>query len=367
MRDLYWVIFKTVVDLFRPRAALEAEILVLRQQIVVLRRGKPGRLPFSGIDRMVLGWVCHLFPTARGALAIVRPDTVVRWHRVGLRCYWRFKSRRRRGHPGVPAAIRQLIREMSLANPLWGAPRIHGELLKLGIDVGQTSVAKYRPDQRRQIYGAQARIAVPGLEDVSAQPCGWHCGDGPVCRSDRLLPAALWAVGYGPWPATNPVARRHRAPNGGLDRQSTDGGLWLGANPPLSDPRSGCLLWPDICPTRSLARDSRSSNLSTLTLAKWLCGAPDRLDPQRMPGSYCGDRRAAPSPHPSVLHGVLQCGAYPPFTREGCADSKGHSVRRTHRRSTRAWGTAPSIRADLICDKDNNRNGFGFNDGHDRL
>ena len=97
---------------------------------------------------MVLGWVCHLCPKARGALAIVRPDTVVRWHRVGLRYYWRFKSRRRRGHPGVPAAIRQLIREMSIANPLWGAPRIHGELLKLGIDVGQTSVAKYMAHRR---------------------------------------------------------------------------------------------------------------------------------------------------------------------------------------------------------------------------
>src|SRR5262245_7987406 len=92
---------------------------------------------------MVLGWVCHLCPTARSALAIVRPDTVVRWHRAGFRCYWRFKSRRRRGHPGVPVEIRQLIREMSIANPLWGAPSIHGELLKLGIDIGQTSVAKY--------------------------------------------------------------------------------------------------------------------------------------------------------------------------------------------------------------------------------
>jgi hypothetical protein len=92
---------------------------------------------------MLLGWVCRLFPKARGALAIVRPDTVVRWHRAGLRCYWRWESRRRRGHPGVPVEIRQLIREMSLANPLWGAPRIHGELLKLGIDIGQTSVAKY--------------------------------------------------------------------------------------------------------------------------------------------------------------------------------------------------------------------------------
>src|SRR5262245_45897579 len=142
MLDLSWVIFKTVVDLFRPRAALGAEMLVLRQQIIVLRRGKPGRLPFSTVDRVLLGWVCHLVPKACGALAIVRPDTVVRWHRLGVRRYWRFKSRRRRGHPGVPAEIRQLIREMSIANPLWGAPRIHGELLKLGIDIGQTSVAQ---------------------------------------------------------------------------------------------------------------------------------------------------------------------------------------------------------------------------------
>ena len=148
MLDVCWVILRTVVDLFRPRAALEAEMLVLRQQIVVLRRGKAGRLPFSAIDRMVLGWVCHLVPKARSALAIVRPETVMRWHRAGFRCYWRFKSRRRRGHPGVPAAIRQLIQEMSLANPLWGAPRIHGELLKLGIDVGQTSVAKYMVRRR---------------------------------------------------------------------------------------------------------------------------------------------------------------------------------------------------------------------------
>jgi hypothetical protein len=142
------MIFGTVVDLFRPRAALEAEILVLRQQIVVLRRGKPGRVPFSVLDRMVLGWVCHLFPKSRDALAIVRPDTVVGWHRAGFRCYWRWKSRSRPGRPGVPPEIRHLIRQMSIANPLWGAPRIHGELLKLGIDIGQTSVAKYMVRRR---------------------------------------------------------------------------------------------------------------------------------------------------------------------------------------------------------------------------
>ena len=88
------MIFGIVVDLFRPRAAMEAEILVLRQQIIVLRRGRPSRVPFLVVDRMVLGWVCQLFPKTREALAIVRPDTVVRWHRAGFRCFGA-------GSPGV--------------------------------------------------------------------------------------------------------------------------------------------------------------------------------------------------------------------------------------------------------------------------
>jgi transposase InsO family protein len=143
MADLLRLIFRLVVDLFRSRAALEAEILVLRQQINVLRRGKPTRLPFLASNKWMLGWVCRLFPNARQALSIVRPDTVMRWHRAGFRSYWRWKSRGWPGRPRVSAEIRKLIREMSIANPLWGAPRLHGELLKLGIDIGQTSVAKY--------------------------------------------------------------------------------------------------------------------------------------------------------------------------------------------------------------------------------
>src|SRR5215207_9594600 len=148
MVDLIRRVFGLVVDLFRSRAGLEAEILVLRQQIIVLRRGKVARLPFTAADRLVLGGVCRLFPKACDALAIVRPETVVRWHRAGFRSYWRWKSRRRSGRPAVSAEIRQLIREMSIANPLWGAPRIHGELLKLGIDIGQTTVAKYMARRR---------------------------------------------------------------------------------------------------------------------------------------------------------------------------------------------------------------------------
>jgi hypothetical protein len=94
--------------------------------------------------------LCALAPTILNALKIVKPETVVRWHRAGFRTYWRWKSRPRGGRPSIPSEIRQLIREMSVANPLWGAPRIHGELLKLGIDVGQTSVAKYMAKGRRR-------------------------------------------------------------------------------------------------------------------------------------------------------------------------------------------------------------------------
>ena len=133
MLDLCRLIFGMVIDLLRSRATLEAEILVLRQQINVLPRANPRRLRFGSIDRLILGGVCRLFPKMYDTLAIVRPDTVIRWHRAGFRLYWGWKSRRRCGRPTVSLEIRRLIREMSIANPLWGAPRIHGELLKLSM------------------------------------------------------------------------------------------------------------------------------------------------------------------------------------------------------------------------------------------
>ena len=138
-----------VVDLIRSRAALEAEIWTLRQQINILRRTAPKKFVFSAIDRLIFVGLYRLFPKICDALAIVKPDAIVRWHRTGFRSYWRWKSRPRGGRPTVPLEIRGLIREMSIANPLWGAPRIHGELLKLGIEVGQTSVAKYMVRRRR--------------------------------------------------------------------------------------------------------------------------------------------------------------------------------------------------------------------------
>ena len=149
MIDLLLLLGCSLTGLFRSRARLEAEILVLRQQINVLRRKSPKRPAFSNIDRLLLVWLSRLVPTTLEALTVVRPETVIRWHRAGFRAYRRFRSRPRGGRPKMPLDIRQLVRDMSVANPLWGAPRIHGELLKLGIEVGQTTVAKYMARGRR--------------------------------------------------------------------------------------------------------------------------------------------------------------------------------------------------------------------------
>jgi len=128
---------------FKTQARLEAEIVLLRHQLNVLRQRVPSKPRLTMADRLLFVWLYRLFPSVLNAVTIVQPETIIRWHRTGFRLYWRWKSRSRGGRPKVPVEIRRLIREMSLANRLWGAPRIHGELLKLGIEVAQSSVAKY--------------------------------------------------------------------------------------------------------------------------------------------------------------------------------------------------------------------------------
>jgi putative transposase len=131
-------------DCFRARAVLQAEILALRHQLLVLQRSNRGhklRLRFA--DRVLWVWLSRLWNGWRSALLLVKPETVIAWHRQGFRLYWRWKSRRCKGRPTVAPEVRNLIRKMSLANPRWGAPRLHGELLKLGIQVSQATVAKY--------------------------------------------------------------------------------------------------------------------------------------------------------------------------------------------------------------------------------
>jgi hypothetical protein len=132
-----------VADLFRPRRRLEVENLFLRHQLNIALRRAPHRLRLRGSDRALLVWMTWLWPSLLGLSRVVQPDTILRWHRAGFRAYWRWKSRGRPGRPRVSRELRELIRRMSRENPLWGAPRIHGELLKLGFEIAESTVSKY--------------------------------------------------------------------------------------------------------------------------------------------------------------------------------------------------------------------------------
>jgi Integrase core domain len=133
---------------FKSKLRLEAENAALRHQLIVLRRRLHGRVRLTNHDRWFFIQLYRWFPSILQVLTIVRPETLVRWHKVGFRCYWRWKSQRRRGRPRIETELRALIRQMSTENQLWGAPRIHGELLKLGFNVAQSTVAKYMVKRR---------------------------------------------------------------------------------------------------------------------------------------------------------------------------------------------------------------------------
>ena len=133
---------------FKSKSRLEAENAALRHQLIVLRRKVRGRAPAHEQRSLVLYPAVSMVSVDPAGPHDHPPETLVRWHRAGFRCYWRWKSRSRGGRPQIEADLRALIRRMSIENPLWGAPRIHGELLKLGFEVAQSSVAKYMVKRR---------------------------------------------------------------------------------------------------------------------------------------------------------------------------------------------------------------------------
>src|ERR1700756_4340410 len=148
MIRLFCFVLAALASPFKSKLRLEAENTVLRHQVIVLRRRLQGRVRLTTHDRWFFVQLYRWFPSILQVLTIIRPETLVRWHRVGFRCYWRWKSRPLGGRPPIDMELRVLIRRMSIENPLWGAPRIHGELLKLGIEVAQSSVAKYMVKRR---------------------------------------------------------------------------------------------------------------------------------------------------------------------------------------------------------------------------
>jgi len=143
MFAIIYLLATFIADLFKPPRRLEVENLFLRHQLNIALRRAPQRVRLRAGDRTLMVWMTRRWPSLLGLSRVVQPDTILRWHRAGFRAYWRWKSRGRLGRPRVSRELRELIQRMSKENPLWGAPRIHGELLKLGFEIAASTVAKY--------------------------------------------------------------------------------------------------------------------------------------------------------------------------------------------------------------------------------
>jgi len=150
MLSLLSILLANLRSMFRSRAAVGLENFALRHQIGVLQRSAEKRPKLTPADRLVWVILSRIWGDWRSALAIVKPETVIAWHRKGFRLFWTWKVRRgKAGRPAVTREVRDLIRRLSRENPLWGAPHIHGELLKLGLEIGETSVGKYMLRRRK--------------------------------------------------------------------------------------------------------------------------------------------------------------------------------------------------------------------------
>src|SRR5258707_9527342 len=144
MIALVCFVLAALASTLKSKSRLEAENAALRHQLIVLRRRVRGRAQLTNSDRWFFVQAYRWFPSILQVLTIIRPETLVRWHRAGFRRYWRWKSQRRGGRPQIDAELRGLVRGMSMGKLLLGAARIHGELVNLGVEFAQSSVAKYK-------------------------------------------------------------------------------------------------------------------------------------------------------------------------------------------------------------------------------
>src|SRR5207249_3002573 len=224
MIEFLRLILHIIASFFKPRTKLVAEILVLRQQLNVLRRQVSKRPQLSNTDRFLFVWLYRWFPSVLSAIAILRPETIIRWHRAGFQSYWRERSRKPVGRPRIPAELRNLIGAMSRANHLWGAPHIHGELLKLGFTIRSHAICT----------GAGA-----GLAHLSDKSCRWHRGNRSLRAADDHVPAALLPCDYASWTSTVGIVRGDDKSDRGVDFAPDHRGVPVGQCTSLSYSRPG--------------------------------------------------------------------------------------------------------------------------------
>ena len=282
----------------KSKMRLEAENAVLRHQLTVLRRRLQGRVRLTNKDRRLLIVLYRWFPSILQVLTIIRPETLIHWHRSGFCCYWRWKSRSLGGRPPIEARLRALIRQMSMNNPLWGAPRIHGELLKLGFEVAQSSVAKYMVKRR----GPPGQGWLTFLRNHAPDIAAMDFFVVPTIGFDLLYAFVVIRIERRDlvWinVTKNPTAEW-------VARQITEAFPWDGA--PVYMIRDRDRIYGGIL-TRRLRCHGHSGQAyrTGFTLAEWLCRTADRLDPPRVLGSYRRFRRGPSTSNPAMLRALLQ-------------------------------------------------------------
>jgi hypothetical protein len=187
---------------FRTRLDISLEVLALRQQVAVLKRKRP-RPSLNRLDRFFWTTLLQIWPRWSDVLVIVKPETVVGWHRAGFRLYWRWRSRPRGGRPKVSEEIRILVRRVAAENWGWGAPKIHGELLKLGFEVSERTVARYLQRLRRRGDSAKRWLAFLANHRQVIVALDFFT------RTHADLPAAILLLRNRAWPAQGAALQHH--------------------------------------------------------------------------------------------------------------------------------------------------------------
>src|SRR6202049_3359200 len=307
MIRLFCFVLAVLASPFKSKLRLEAENAVLRHQLMVLRRRLHGRIRLTNNDRWFLVQLYLWLPSILQVLTIIRPETPVRWHRAGLRCYWRWKSRPQGGRPQIDTELRVLIRRMSMENPLWGAPRIHGELLKLGFEVAQSSVAKYMVKRRGPSQGWRTFLHnhapdIAAMDLFVVPTIGFDLLYAfVIVRLDRR--DLIWIS-----VTANPTAEW-------VARQITAAFSWDGA--PHSLIRDRARIYGSVVTRRLRSMGIRDK--PTAPASPWLCRTADRIDPARMCGPHHRLGRDAFASGPEILRRLLQLRQNASILEQGCA------------------------------------------------
>ena len=307
-------------------------------------RQAPLRLRLRGSDRALLAWMTRAWPRVLDAVQVVQPETVLRWHRAGFKMVWRWKSRHRAGWPRIDRGLRDLVRRMSRENPLWGASRIHGELLMLGFEVAQSTVSKYMVRRRNPPSQTWKTFLQNHAEAIAAiDMCVV-----PALNFDLLF--VFLVLGHGRRRLLWFEVTRHPTAEW-LVRQITEAFPWASA--PAYLVRDNDRAYGHVFTSRVRAMGIRDRPISPGF--PWQNGCAEKVDryiAPRVPGSNAHLRRRAPAASSFRLCGVLQSGAHAPGITQRCAlASSSPRLWRHCRHSDPGW-TAPPIPPDMIFGKD---------------